>query len=84
MILEVLKEVCTPSVADEYKYIGFGASFFADFKLTHRNLHVNDMVSIESNGTPENRKRCEFNKPFSCINISFGFSKDQLPKIKME
>jgi hypothetical protein len=79
MILEVLKEVCTPQVAKQYRYIGFGSSFFTDFKLFHRGLNLSDMISIESKKS--NEARVKFNKPFSCIKLESGHSKDVLPKL---
>lgn len=82
MILEVLKEFCTPSEATNYQYIGFGASFFVDFKLMHRVLNITNMISIEAKLS--NQKRCEFNKPYNCINLHFGLSRDELPKIDLD
>ncbi len=79
--MEVFKEVCTPSNADDYQYIGFGASFFADFKMVHRELGVTKLVSIEGNSSQSNIKRCNFNKPFNCIVIIPGWSYQVLPKL---
>ncbi|ODS86542.1 MAG: hypothetical protein ABS46_00995 [Cytophagaceae bacterium SCN 52-12] len=81
MLLEVFKEVCIPSNCDDYQYIGFGSSFFSDFKLIHRELNISDMISIEGNSSTLNIKRCEYNKPFSCINIRPGYSYQVLPKL---
>lgn len=82
MILEVLKEVCTPKEAKNYKYIGFGSSFFTDFKLFHKGLGIHDMVSIENKKS--NEQRVLFNKPFSCIDLKIGFSKDILPQLNWD
>jgi len=82
MILEVLKEVCTPKLAKKYKYIGFGSSFFTDFRLIHRGLNITDMISIESKIS--NEKRVKFNKPFSCIKLEIGFSQEVLPKLNWD
>ena len=66
------------SLAD-YKYIGFGSKYFADFSLFHRTLHINDMVSIESD--IKNKEKYHFNKPFDCIDVVMGKSNEALPKI---
>jgi len=81
MLLEVFKEVCIPSICEHYQYIGFGASFFSDFKLIHKELDISDMISIEGNSSDLNIRRCEYNKPFSCINIRPGYSYQVLPKL---
>ena len=84
MMLEVFKEVCTPSNSDNYQYIGFGASFFQDFKIIHRELNISTMISIEGHDTDLNIKRCQFNKPFNCIKIIPGKSYEKLPKLNWE
>lgn len=84
MIVEVLKEVCTPSEAAHYKYVGFGASFFTDFKIVHKVLGIDEMDSIEGDDSENNQIRCKFNKPFSCVNIVFGESNEKLTKLKWD
>ncbi len=79
MILEVLKEVITPDISKDYRYIGFGSSFFTDFKLFHKGLNIEHMISIESKKSSE--KRVFFNKPYACIDIEIGFSTDKLPQL---
>ncbi len=79
MILEVLKELCTPKKSKEYRYVGFGASFFTDFKLFHRGLNITDMISIESKKS--NAERVEYNKPYACITIEIGDSTSVLPRL---
>lgn len=62
---------------NEYKYIGFGSKYFADFIYFHRHLHINDMVSIEID--EENKEIYDFNNPFTCIDIIYGHSNDVVP-----
>lgn len=62
-----------------YRYIGFGATFFHDFKLFHRDLGISKMISIEVE--EELKERFEFNKPNFCINMMYGSSFDVLPSI---
>ncbi|HYX17747.1 MAG TPA: O-methyltransferase, partial [Nostoc sp.] len=30
-----------------YRYVGFGSTYFSDFILFHKSLHIEDMISIE-------------------------------------
>ncbi len=66
---------------ENYQYIGFGGCSFTDFKLFHRELQINRMISIE-NGDYSDEK-LEFNKPFQCIKILKGNSNIVLPKIDL-
>lgn len=67
MILDVLKEICSPRKAENYQYIGMGSAFFVDFKLFHKILGINQMFSFE--GKKSNIERCDKNKPFGCIKV---------------
>jgi hypothetical protein len=61
----------------EYKYIGFGSKYFADFIYFHRHLHIDKMVSIEVD--KDSKETYEFNKPFTCIDIVYGHSNEKVP-----
>lgn len=63
-----------------YQYIGFGGLSFTDFKLFHKELHINDMYSIEGGYCTH---KLEFNKPYSCISILHGHSSDMLSSIDL-
>ena len=65
----------------DYQYIGFGGCSFTDFKLFHRELHINKMISIEEEGY--SNEKLEFNKPFQCIKILRGKSNEVLPQIDL-
>jgi hypothetical protein len=62
-----------------YRYIGFGANSFVDFILFHRQLGIDQMISIESH--VDLKQRIEFNCPFKCIDVRFGLSSAVLPNI---
>ena len=79
MLLSVLSRII-PLFQQEYQYIGFGGLSFTDFKMFHRELHINQMFSIEY-GYP--KEKLEFNKPYSCIQIHPGRSIDELSKIDL-
>lgn len=64
----------------DYQYVGFGGLSFTDFKLFHKELNIDKMVSIEAGeNIPDGR--LEFNKPYSCIVIKRGLSTEQLTQV---
>ncbi len=63
-----------------YRYVGFGSTYFSDFILFHKSLHIEDMISIEKD--KHAKDRFEYNKPFGCIEIKYGASYEVLPTIK--
>lgn len=64
----------------QYQYIGFGGLSFTDFKLFHKELHIDDMYSIEGGYS---KHKLEFNKPFSCVNIMHGMSSEMLASLDL-
>jgi len=52
----------------DYRYIGLGGLWFADFSLIHRGLGLTDLISIEKR-QPE---RARFNRPFECVKVEGG------------
>jgi hypothetical protein len=65
----------------EYQYVGFGGLSFTDFKLFHKELHIEKMCSIE--GGDLSKKRLEFNCPYSFIQIHKDLSTNVLSKIEL-
>ncbi|MBC8234777.1 hypothetical protein H8E77_34970 [bacterium] len=79
MLSEALSRLsCFESVGN-YRYIGFGSTYFSDFILFHKFLRISNMISIER--AVWDRERFEFNLPFKCIEIEFGESNDILPSL---
>lgn len=66
----------------EYRYIGFGSPYFSDFALFHRHFGFKEMISIEKDIV--NMGRFDFNIPYSCIEMMFGHSNAELPKISWD
>lgn len=64
----------------DYQYVGFGGLSFTDFKLFHKELNIDKMISIEA-GDEITDERLDFNKPYSCITIKRGMSTDKLTEI---
>lgn len=66
MLLASLQKVCNYYGGD-YQYIGLGGISFTDFKLFHKELHINKLYSIE--GGNFSKEKLEFNSPYSFINL---------------
>ena len=81
MLLASLTTICKFYNLD-YQYIGFGGLSFTDFKLFHKELHIDKMISIEG-GHLLNKERVEFNRPFSFIDLEYGISTSILSKIDL-
>ncbi len=79
MMCDVFRRLSPFGAVPEYRYVGFGANSFVDFVLFHRQLWIHQMISIESREELEDRIR--FNCPFKCIDLRFGPSSRELPKI---
>lgn len=80
MLSEAFQRLIFLDKLENYRYIGFGSTYFTDFEIFHRNLNISKMISIEGNGT--DKLRFQFNKAFSCIDIKFFQSDIILPKLK--
>ena len=81
MLLAVLQTI-TNKFEGKYQYIGFGGLTFTDFKLFHRNLHIDIMHSIE--GGSYSKDRLKYNSPYGFIQIHKGMSSTELTKINFD
>jgi len=79
MLCETLLRLSFFEPIENYRYIGFGSTTFADFILFHKTLGIKDMISIEKRET--DKVRFEFNKPFHCIDMRYGNSNEVLPSL---
>ncbi len=70
MICESCARLSRIAPLRRYQYIGFGGLSFIDFAIFHHRLGIHDMVSMEDR--EDERKRFEFNRPYSCIKIKWG------------
>lgn len=66
MLLASLQKVCS-FYGGDYQYIGLGGIAYTDFKLFHKELHVDNLYSIEGGNIP--LERLKFNSPYSFINL---------------
>ncbi len=67
-----------------YRYIGMGSAYFSDFSLFHKSLGLNKLLSIEGATDTQSKKRINFNKPFACIDVEFGWTTKVLPNLPWE
>lgn len=81
MVVEIVRRLSHIKPVEDYQYIGFSSPYFSDFKIFHKELGLEDMISIEEKGCLENR--LQFNNPFDCIEVEFGRSDEVLPEIDM-
>ncbi|WP_144922283.1 O-methyltransferase [Halorubrum salsamenti] len=81
MMVEILRKLSHINPVTNYQYIGFSSPFFSDFKLFHKELGLESMISIEEK--EDLKKRFEFNKPFDCIDVEYGRSDEVLPDIDL-
>lgn len=70
IIAKSLHRISSQFPIADYRYVGFGSMWFTDFTLFHRALGISDMVTIEKEVS--RKKRVEFNKPYSCIEVRMG------------
>ena len=63
-----------------YRYVGLSSVYYADAVLFHKRLGISDIVSIEKEDS--RKKRLEFNRPFSCVSVELGATKEVLPRLE--
>lgn len=79
MLAEAVQRLSHFARLSKYRYVGFGSTYFSDFKLFHKLLGIRQMVSIEED--VDNQERFKFNRPFSCVRMEFGKSTSVLPRL---
>jgi hypothetical protein len=66
LVFEVLQAAGARVGFRNHRYIGLGSMWFVDFRLAHRKLRVDEMLSFEA---PGHAKRADFNKPYKGIEV---------------
>lgn len=72
MMCDLISRLSSFDKLTDYRYVGFGAKYFADFVLIHKTFGIHNMLSMEKQGSSKNQQRFEFNKPFNCISVKYG------------
>lgn len=85
MLIELFKRMRFAPI-ESYQYVGFGSVAFVDYRMIHRALGIQDMVSIED--VPEDdlevRARFSNNCPYQSIDVKFGHSSAVLPTLNFQ
>jgi len=82
MLVKAMSKLQAFRSLESYRYIGFGATFFKDFKIIHKELGISDMICIEIDSM--NRERFDNNVPYKCIKMVYGSSTSELPKLQWD
>ena len=82
MIIETCSRLTAFSNLLGFRYIGLGSPFFNDFAMLHRRYGIRNLVCIERESG--DKDRFIFNKPFDCIQMVWGESADELPKLQWD
>ena len=81
MLIEAIGRLAPIFPLSRYQYVGFGSTFFLDFKMIHRHYGIKHLTSVERE--VEKQQRFDFNKPFSCIRMHYGTAADFLSSTDM-
>jgi hypothetical protein len=82
LVFEGIQRLQSKLNLEKMLYVGFGSIWFTDFQIAHKNLHIVDMISMESNEI--GFWRAEFNRPFNTVTVMPGLSNEVLPKLYEE
>lgn len=69
LIFDVLSGACKVISFRNHQYLGFGSIWFIDFRLAHKLLDLERMISIEYE---DFAPRAEYNKPYRSIEVKQG------------
>ena len=78
MLVQLFQRISQVFPIESYQYIGFGSIYFADFILFHKVFGIDVMTSIEDT---DDKRRFEFNKPYSFIKMVYEHSSRALPAL---
>lgn len=79
MMADMLQKLTHIEPIREYRYVGFGSTFFSEFRLFHKRLGIDNMTNIEQ--VWEDKERFRYNRPFSCIDLIMQKSTQALPTL---
>ena len=80
MICSLIRQIQLSGGLNNFRYIGMGAKYFADFMLIHHQFGTKNMISIEAQ--KELKQRYDFNKPLGFIEMKYGTTTAILPQIE--
>jgi hypothetical protein len=79
MLLEICGRMAGVQPLCDYRYVGMGSIYFVDFSLFHRAFGMTSMISLE--GRAGLMDRCDWNKPFDCIEVWPQTVAEALPQL---
>mgnify|MGYP000719414858 CR=1 FL=1 len=79
LIFEGYKTIQTHIGLGLVNYVGLGSIWFSDFMMAHKMLHVDKMISIESDDI--GYSRAKFNKPFKTVSVINDISTQALKSL---
>jgi len=79
MMVEAFRRLEAAWPLSEYRYVGLGSIYFADFLLIHRLLGISEMISLEK--SIGDKVRFDFNRPYRCVEIRYGTCAELLPAL---
>jgi hypothetical protein len=82
MLLEICSRMSAAEDVANYRYVGMGSIYFVDFELFHRAFGIESMISIE--GRENLTERCEWNRPFDCIEVRPTTVERALPELRSD
>ena len=81
LVFDVLARAMPLVGFDQHRYLGFGSMWFSDFRLAHRILGLNEMISMERQ---QYENRANFNRPYRCITVKGEDSSEFLRKVEWD
>src|SRR5438128_1798782 len=78
LLLEGMHKLSAEFAIRQYRYVGFGSPFYADFMLFHKYLYIDDMICIEHGPI---KQRMRFNRPFPRIRLLWGEVAEIVPTL---
>lgn len=82
LIVEALHRLGTQGYnIPDYRYVGFGSVYYADFILFHKYLYISDMLCVENKDI---ERRMRFNKPYDFVDLFMGQISHVFPEINRQ
>jgi hypothetical protein len=78
LVFDVLSDATSRIGLSRHRYVGLGALWFGDFRLAHRRLGIDEMISFEFKSEAP---RSNFNRPYRSITVRDGSTHDELPQL---
>jgi hypothetical protein len=76
MLTEAIGRLTRFAPLPNYQYVGFGSTFFVDFRTFHQRFGIERMFSIER--AVDKKRRFDFNRPLRCVAMLYGESQEML------